>query len=198
MSEEKVGRELNDEEKKALLHIARKSIECAVAQEPTPQFNYDFAVFREKRGAFVTLHRQGQLRGCIGYVFAYHPLIETIQETAQAAALRDPRFPPVTTKEIPELDIEISVLSPLREIHDIKDIKVGTHGIYIKRDFNSGLLLPQVATQYNWQHQEFVEQTCLKAGLSQNAWQNEDTQIYIFSAQVFGEDDFSDIKNPHK
>ena len=104
---------------------------------------------------------------------------------AEAAALRDPRFPPVNEKELPDLEIEISVLTPLKKIADVSEIEVGKHGIYIKKGWNSGLLLPQVATEYGWNRQTFLEHTCQKAGLPSNAWKEKGTEIYIFSADIF-------------
>jgi len=104
---------------------------------------------------------------------------------AEAAAFRDPRFSPVKEKELPELDIEISVLTPLKRIKDVNEIQVGTHGIYIKKGWSSGLLLPQVATEYGWDRQTFLDHTCQKAGLPSTAWKEKDTEIYIFSADIF-------------
>ena len=187
MSSENFDRALTAEEKSALLRIARNAINNAVGNAGVADEPIDFPVFHEKRGAFVTLHNDGALRGCIGYVLAYRPLVETVREMAVAAARRDPRFAPVDSKEVPALQIEISVLSPLHEIDDISDIQVGVHGLYIQRGYNSGLLLPQVATEYEWDRITFLQQTCRKAGLNEEAWQQDDTVIQIFSAQVFAE-----------
>jgi AmmeMemoRadiSam system protein A len=140
---------------------------------------------KENRGAFVTLQKRGQLRGCIGYIEGHGPLHNTIKEMAEAAAFRDPRFSPVKEKELPELDIEISVLTPLKRIKDVNEIQVGTHGIYIKKGWSSGLLLPQVATEYGWDRQTFLEHTCQKAGLPPAGWKEKDAEIYIFSADIF-------------
>jgi AmmeMemoRadiSam system protein A len=104
---------------------------------------------------------------------------------AEAAAFRDPRFTPVTEKELSDLDIEISVLTPLKKITDVREIEIGKHGIYIKKGWLSGLLLPQVATEYGWDGETFLENTCMKAGLPTTAWQDKDTEIYIFSADIF-------------
>lgn len=188
MKEEKnVGIDLglSEEEKKTLHHIAKTVIENKLKGKPVPEFKIDSPILKENRGAFVTINKRGQLRGCIGYIEAYKPLHRTIEEMAEAAAFRDPRFPPVTERELPELEIEISVLTPLRRINDIKEIEVGKHGIYIKKGWHSGLLLPQVATEYDWDRQTFLEHTCLKAGLPTNSWKDEDTEIYIFSADIF-------------
>ena len=112
----------------------------------------------------------------------------TIEETAQAAAFNDPRFPPLIREELKDLSIEISVLTPLREIRDINEIEIGVHGIYLIKGFYSGLLLPQVAAQYKWDRLTFLKETCHKAGLPSDAWKDKDTVIYIFSADIFGED----------
>lgn len=189
MLHENHHRLLSAEEKRALLHIAKSAIEWAVKGGDKPRFDYEFAVFGEARGAFVTISERGQLRGCIGFVLAIKPLAETVFEMAVAAAQRDPRFPPVAEDELARLEIELSVLSPLRTITDISEIQVGVHGLYIKSNMHSGLLLPQVAEKYGWSREQFLEQTCIKAGLPQAAWRDDNVQIEIFSAQVFGEGD---------
>jgi AmmeMemoRadiSam system protein B/AmmeMemoRadiSam system protein A len=185
--EKKVGVDLGltDNEKKTLHHIAKTVIENKVKGKVVPEFKIDSPLLKENRGAFVTINKKGQLRGCIGYIEGHGPLHKTIEEMAEAAAFRDPRFPPVREKELPELEIEISVLTPLRRITDVNEIEVGKHGIYIKKGWFSGLLLPQVATEYGWDRQTFLEHTCQKAGLPSSAWRDKDTEIYIFSADIF-------------
>ena len=153
--------------------------------KPMPSLEGETRKLQEKRGAFVTLKRKGQLRGCIGYTQAFKPLSQTIMEMAQAAAFQDPRFPPLAKNELGDLDIEISVLTPFRSIQDIKDIEVGKHGLFIERGGYSGLLLPQVATEYHWDRQTFLEHTCLKAGLPKDAWKDKNTKIQVFSAEIF-------------
>lgn len=180
---------MNKDEKIFLLHLARKSIENAVANLSQSFPESPFQILNEKRGAFVTLHKGGYLRGCIGFVEAYKPLIETVWEMAEAAALQDPRFPPVSSDELDEIEIEISVLSPLRKISNPDEIKVGEDGILIKKGFYSGLLLPQVAVRYNWDNITFLEETCLKAGLERDEWK-EDAEILAFTAEIFSEKDF--------
>nr|MBP7886610.1 AmmeMemoRadiSam system protein A [Candidatus Neomarinimicrobiota bacterium] len=138
-----------------------------------------------KRGAFVTLEKHHELRGCIGYILPIYPLYKTVIEMAKAAALDDPRFPPVSPSELKDITVEISVLTVPQKISDPSEIEVGKHGIIIKRGFNQGLLLPQVATDYGWDRETFLEHTCLKAGLPRDAWQDKNTEIQIFSAQVF-------------
>lgn len=187
MNDENLDRQLTENEQNALLSIARKSVEWTVLGGEKPHFDYDFSIFNENRGAFVTLSRNDQLRGCIGFVLAVKPLAETVAEMAAAAAQRDPRFTPVEKNELEELALEISVLSPFKEIDDPSEIKVGVHGLYIKNGLYSGLLLPQVAEKHNWDRLEFLRHTCIKAGLPSDAWQDNDTQLQVFSAQVFGE-----------
>ena len=185
--EKKVGVDLglNEEEKKTLHHIAKTVIENKTRGKPVPDFKIESPILRENRGAFVTIQKRGQLRGCIGYIEGHGPLHTTIEKMAEAAAFNDPRFTPVKEKELPELDIEISVLTPLKRITDVNEIQVGKHGIYIKKGWSSGLLLPQVATEYEWDRQTFLEHTCQKAGLPSNAWKEKETEIYIFSADIF-------------
>ncbi len=185
--EKKVGVDLglNEEEKKTLHQIAKTVIENKARGKTVPDFKVESPVLKENRGAFVTIHKRGQLRGCIGYIEGRGPLHKTIEEMAEAAAFRDPRFTPVKEKELPELELEISVLTPLKKIKDVDEVQVGKHGIYIKKGWYSGLLLPQVATEYGWDRQAFLEHTCQKAGLPSNAWKEKDTEIYIFSADIF-------------
>jgi len=176
---------LTGDEKKTLHRIARSTIEAAVAGKPLPDIVPDTETLKEKRGAFVSLHRQGNLRGCIGYIVAEKPLCQTIKEMALAAAFQDPRFNPLTKDELQDLDIEISVLTPLQQISDINEIEVGRHGLMLLRGHHSGLLLPQVATEYGWDKETFLEHTCMKAGLPTDAWQDKDSKIFIFSADIF-------------
>jgi AmmeMemoRadiSam system protein B/AmmeMemoRadiSam system protein A len=185
--EKKVGVDLglSEQEKKALHHIAKTVIENKAKGKTVPEFKVDSPLLKENWGAFVTIQKKGQLRGCIGYIEGRGPLYRTVEEMAEAAAFRDPRFMPVHEKELPELDIEISVLTPLKKITDINEIEVGKHGIYMKKGPFSGLLLPQVATEYGWDRQTFLEHTCQKAGLPSHAWKDKNTEIYIFSADIF-------------
>lgn len=185
--EKKVGVDmgLSDKDKKLLKKIARESIESIVRGEPLPELKVESEILREKRGAFVTIEKHGNLRGCIGYIEAVQPLHITIKEMAQAAALKDPRFPAVTPEELDDLELEISVLTPLRRIKDTKEIEVGKHGIYMKTGGYSGLLLPQVATDYGWDRLTFLKQTCRKAGLDAECWKRKEVEIYVFSADIF-------------
>jgi len=177
--------QLTEQDKKNLHDIARQSIAAGLEKKPPAPFTDVSGVLREPRGAFVTLHLRGQLRGCIGLIEPVKPLAATIQEMALAAAFGDPRFPPLTIQEFRDIDIEISVLSPLRRIKNVDEIQVGVHGLYICQGSRRGLLLPQVATEYRWDRDTFLEHTCSKAGLSPLAWKDPETQIYVFSADIF-------------
>ncbi|UCG15047.1 MAG: AmmeMemoRadiSam system protein A [Deltaproteobacteria bacterium] len=176
---------LTTEEKGILLNLAREVIKAKSHGEELPKPELSSPALNEPRGAFVTLHKQGKLRGCIGHIRAKQPLAKTVVDMAVAAAFEDPRFPPVDEKELKSLDLEISVLTPLRRISNVKEIEVGVHGIYMIQGSCSGLLLPQVATEWGWDRTAFLEHTCIKAGLPENAWKEKDTEIYVFSADVF-------------
>jgi AmmeMemoRadiSam system protein B/AmmeMemoRadiSam system protein A len=175
-------------EKSELLALARKSVEYAVkerkAYEPTAMSGESL---NQERGAFVTLKESGQVRGCVGYTFAVEPLYMTVRDTATLAALRDPRFAPVSVSELPQLLYEISVLSPLRRVTDIRQIKIGRHGLLIKSENHQGALLPQVPVDQRWDRQRFLEETCAKAGMRPGCWRDENTDIFLFTAVVFGE-----------
>lgn len=185
---ENVPFSLSDREKDELLALARKSVEHAVTNRKSyePPASTTEALNQE-RGAFVTLKKAGELRGCIGYTSAVEPLYRTVRDTATLAALRDPRFPPVSVAELPQLQYEISVLSPLRRVVDVHQIKVGQHGLLMKNGDDEGLLLPQVPVEQKWDRETFLEETCRKAGVSSNCWKSEDTDIFMFTAVVFGE-----------
>lgn len=178
---------LSQADQEILLKVVRASIEAHLQGQAAPPVKDAPPHLREPRGAFVTLHRQGRLRGCIGSLEPIKPLIDTIQEMAVAAAFRDPRFQPLQSSELADLEIEISVLSPMQLITSTDDIEVGKHGLYMVRGFQRGLLLPQVATQYGWDRLTFLEQTCHKAGMPPDAWKNPITQIYIFRAEIFAD-----------
>jgi AmmeMemoRadiSam system protein A len=183
----KVGIDLGftEEEKKILKDIARKTVEAVVRGKKPPEFKDVPEKLKEPYGIFVTLTKHGNLRGCIGHIIADEPLYKICQEMAKAAALNDPRFNPVSEKELSDIEIEISVLTPMEKVKDFKDIIIGRDGLYIRRGYYSGLLLPQVATDYGWNVEEFLEQTCVKAGLPEDAYKLKDTEIYKFSAQIF-------------
>jgi AmmeMemoRadiSam system protein A len=178
---------LSTADKQLLLQTARDSIAAQFTGKAAAPVETASTVLKEPRGAFVSLHRQGQLRGCIGYIEAVKPLLETVREMAPAAAFNDPRFRPLGREELADLEIEISVLTPMRLIQSTDEIEVGQHGLYIIRGLSRGLLLPQVATQYNWDRLTFLEQTCAKAGLPPDAWKDPSAKIYIFGAEIFAE-----------
>ena len=178
---------LTDDEKQALLRIARASILAELTGKKPPAAKGQGAL-EEKRGAFVCLKRRGRLRGCIGFIEARKPLARTVEEMAVAAALQDPRFPPLREEEMKEISLEISVLTPLRKTADVGQIEVGTHGLYVRKGSRAGLLLPQVATEYGWDRDTFLKETCRKAGLAPDAWRDPETEIYLFSADVFGDE----------
>ncbi|MCL5071779.1 MAG: AmmeMemoRadiSam system protein A [Actinobacteria bacterium] len=178
---------LNDEQKKVLLEIARKTIENAAIGKNPPDFDIDDPVLNIKSGAFVTIHNKKNLRGCIGNIVAQIPLWKTIEKMAIEASMHDPRFPSLSPKELGDIDIEISVLSPFKKITDINEIEVGKHGIFIKQGFYQGLLLPQVATDYGWNRTQFLEYTCQKAGLGRECYKEKNCEIFIFSATIFSE-----------
>ncbi len=179
---------LAEDEKQALLRIARASIQAKLAGKKPPAAKGQ-GTLEEKRGAFVCLKKRGHLRGCIGFIEAKKPLVRTVEEMAVAAALQDPRFPPLREEDLKEISLEISVLTPLRKVADVSEIEVGTHGLYVRKGHRAGLLLPQVATEYGWDRDTFLQETCHKAGLAPDAWRDPGTEIYLFSADVFAEDE---------
>ncbi len=183
---DKVNNNLSETEKRKLLLIARESIVNQVKGSQVPKFDITDENLKEKRGCFVTIKIGGRLRGCLGQFTSDKPLYHLVKEMAIAAATRDPRFYPLESDELDKIVLEISVLSPLKKIESIEEIEVGRHGLYIEKNFYRGVLLPQVAVEYDWDRSTFLEQTCIKAGLEKNDWK-EETDIYIFSAEVFGE-----------
>jgi AmmeMemoRadiSam system protein A len=182
-----MANQLTKEEKKTLLKLARDTIVSYLRDGKAAGLPKAEGLLAEKCGAFVTLHKKGELRGCIGNMVGYRPLVETVREMAIAASTQDTRFRRVSLAEMGDIDIEISVLSPLKRIKDTSEIEVGTHGILMRNGYHQGVLLPQVATEYGWDREEFLAHTCLKAGLPTEAWRDEGTVIEIFSAEVFGE-----------
>jgi AmmeMemoRadiSam system protein B/AmmeMemoRadiSam system protein A len=179
--------DLTKEDKIYLLRLARSVIQAVTSGETYHAPPAPSEIIKEPRGAFVTLNENGQLRGCIGYIEAIKALGTTVEEMAEAAALNDWRFPPVRAEEVPKLHIEISVLSPVFTITDPSTIVVGTYGLIITRGNNRGLLLPQVATDWGWDRETFLDQTCVKAGLPEGCWRQKGTRIEGFTAEVFSE-----------
>jgi len=192
--------QLNEAEQWQLLYWARKALEAAVRHhvvpEPTPDAGDLKGPLREHRGAFVTLRKDHELRGCVGSVEPAMPLYETVRECAVAAALRDFRFPPVRPDELPVLHLEISVLSPLFDI-EVDHIEVGRHGLLISHQGHRGLLLPQVAVEWNWDRDQFLEATARKAGLPQDAWRR-GARIQAFITQVFAEGAHAARRDPQR
>lgn len=175
------------EDQLLLLQLARNSIQVTIQKgRRLPVVESLSPILREKRGVFVTLWSEG-LRGCIGFPYPIKPLAEAVQEAAIGAALQDPRFPPVRSEELPRLEIEISVLTQPKAL-DPSKLKVGVHGLIVSRGGRSGLLLPQVAMEYGWNAETFLAQTCVKAGLPEDAWRK-NADLFAFEAQVFGESD---------
>lgn len=178
---------LNEKQRKKILEIARDSIGFYMKNKKLSEFTVEDEVLKQKKGAFVTLTINGQLRGCIGRLVADTPLYKVVNEMAVEAAFDDGRFSPLSASEFEKVKVEISVLSLFKKIESLDEIEVGSHGLLIRKGFNSGLLLPQVATDYGWNRQEFLENVCYKAGLDKDAYKK-GAEIHIFSAEVFGEE----------
>ncbi|MCM8797243.1 MAG: AmmeMemoRadiSam system protein B [Candidatus Omnitrophica bacterium] len=179
---------LNAEQKKRLLEIARKSIELYLREGKRLELQEKDPVLTRKTGAFVTLHERGELRGCIGNMSATEPLYLMVRDMAIEAAVGDPRFSHLKLSELKDVDIEVSVLSPLERIDSPDKIQLGLHGVLVRRGFNSGVFLPQVATETGWSKEEFLSYLCShKAGLPADAWKDKSTELYIFTAEVFSE-----------
>jgi len=181
---------LTQADKQTLLKIARESIESYLKNKKISQFDDVSERLQQPQGVFVTLNKDGQLRGCIGRIIEEkEPLYEVVSEMALAAALEDPRFVPVKLEEMKEIEMEISVLSPLKKIKDpFKEIEIGKYGVLVQKGFNSGVFLPQVATENNWDLEMFMGELCEhKAGLAREDWKKPGIDIYIFSAEVFSE-----------
>lgn len=178
---------LNSSDKDALLKFARLTLEARLKKMKAPGLNALSDEMLLRKGAFVSLHRNNELRGCIGQIYPEQELYRVVQHCVLNAALEDGRFSPVTLDELRDLEIEISVLSPLHRIQSIEEIELGLHGLYMVQGPYRGLLLPQVATECGWDRIEFLEHTCLKSGLPRSAWQDPKTIIYIFEAEIFSE-----------
>jgi AmmeMemoRadiSam system protein A len=180
---------ITNEQRMNLLRLARQTIASRLGHKDGDSIaiNLDDEILREKYGVFVTIHINGSLRGCIGYIIGYIPLVDAIREMAISAAFKDPRFAPLSVSEYPLIDIEISVLSPIENVENINDIVVGRDGLIMRKGGASGLLLPQVATEYKWTLDQFLEHTCLKAGLPQGEWKKGLVEIQKFTAVVFNE-----------
>lgn len=174
-----------DEERLALLQLARDAVTAFVTGLPAP-VPERAPVMERCAGVFVSLHKERDLRGCIGHVEQDQPLARLVARCAVAAASADPRFPAVTPSELAALHIELSILGPLERIAGPADVEIGRHGLVVEHGWSRGLLLPQVAVQWQWDSETFLCQTCHKAGLPRDAWKNEAT-LWRFEAEVFGE-----------
>jgi len=178
--------ELTKEEQKRLLQIAKETVEAYVKTRKTPEFSNEYPVLEKHFGAFVTIKKHGQLRGCIGRFQPDIPLYQVVIEMAVSAATEDHRFYPITEDELDELEYEISALSTLKKVDSWKDIQINKHGVQIRKGLRSGVFLPQVATENNWDLDTFMSVLCQqKAGLPVDCWKDSETEIYVFTAQVF-------------
>jgi uncharacterized protein len=177
---------LSNEDWLALAEIARRAISSAVIERSIPEFLVPGGALSERRGAFVSLYRGGNLRGCVGQVENPGPLAEVVARSAINAALNDDRFPPIVAAEIDQLQIEISALSPLEPI-SLEGIIAGQHGLLVARGTFRGLLLPQVAAERSWTARRLLEETCVKAGLEREGWRDPATEVYGFTAEIFSE-----------
>lgn len=182
--------QFNRQDRNALLKLARQSVTNFVTGAGQVKISDDLKRFAQAQGAFVTLTKQGQLRGCVGNIMAEKPLVETVRDMAVAAASQDPRFKPVTSQELSQLRIEISVLSPVKRIQDAGAIVLGRDGVIISDGKgHQGIFLPQVAQETGWSKEEFLRELCVqKAGLPADAWKDPDVSLYTFTAEVFGEE----------
>ncbi|MGD9497149.1 MAG: AmmeMemoRadiSam system protein A [Armatimonadota bacterium] len=179
--------ELSKSQQQRLLKLARDTIRQWVGERTLPELPTDDPCFEEPRAVFVTLHKHGQLRGCIGTLEAREPLAAAVRSSAVSAATQDPRFPPVSPDEVDELEIEISVLSPLHRIRSIDEIEIGKHGVVVSDALRRGVFLPQVAVEQGWDCPTMLNYLCAhKAGLPANAWRH-GAQLYTFTCQVFSE-----------
>ena len=176
--------QLSEQDRETLLQIARDSVHAHLAGEMLKLSAVSSGDLAEPRGVFVSIHQGRELRGCVGKIESRKPLYESVSECAISAASQDPRFSPLQLSELPEAKFEISVLSSIQEVTDPATIQVGIHGLIVSRGNTRGLLLPQVAVQYRWSREQFLEETCRKAGLPAAAWKQGAT-IHSFTAEVF-------------
>jgi AmmeMemoRadiSam system protein A len=170
------------------LRAIAETVVAAIARGENPDIPEppeDDLELHAPRGAFVTLKIRGKLRGCIGTVTPAFPTWRAVREMAEAATSRDPRFPPVRPDEVDGVDIEVSILDPMKPVTDPADIEIGRDGLCIKRGIANGLLLPQVPTEQGWDRETFLKHTCLKAGLPEDAWRDDDVELMSFRAEVF-------------
>ncbi len=179
---------LNQEQRRTLLRVAREAVGAAVHGKSYQPEVADPELQRPG-AAFVTLKKHGELRGCIGTIEAREPLVVNVAHMACASATEDYRFPPVQPAEAPELTIQISVMSPPERVADVNTIEIGVHGCIIEQGGNRGLLLPQVPVEWGWDREEFLDHTCMKAGLPRGSWRTGECKLFTFAAEVFGEEE---------
>jgi AmmeMemoRadiSam system protein A len=183
---------LNEEEQQTLLRLSRFALDKWTEEKKYPS-EKDMLLYtitpnlEQKAGVFVSLHKLGELRGCIGYVTGTTTIVQAVIENTINAASKDSRFPPVEMEETQMVDIEISVMTPLTLVKDIETIEVGKDGLVIEKGFHKGLLLPQVAVEWGWDKYEFLESACRKAGLPLDAYEKKDVKIFRFRAQICSE-----------
>jgi len=179
---------LTIQQKQRLLEIARESISTYLKTGQNSQINESDPVLNQKMGAFVTLHQHNELRGCIGNLVGSRPLYLTVRDMAVEAAVHDPRFPALSLSELKDVEIEISALSILEKVASAEKIELGKHGVLVRRGNQSGVFLPQVATETGWSKEEFLNNLCTqKARMAANAWKDKETELYVFTADVFSE-----------
>jgi hypothetical protein len=171
-----------EQEKKELLALAQNAITGYVTNGKVPEMETKNTKFKTDGAVFVTIKEKGSLRGCIGHIQAVMPLYQSIIKNAVAACSSDPRFPPIKKEELKDMEIEVSILSPFVPLIDVRNIQVGKHGLYIIKGMQSGILLPQVATELGWDRDAFLEHVCIKAGLPKDAWKN--AELYTFTAEI--------------
>lgn len=185
MSEDRL---LTAEDGEQLLTLARETVRCKLLGGKSPSLKTDNERLKCLCGVFVTITSRGELRGCIGYIEGIKPLIDLVQDCAIQAGFHDDRFGPLAKEEYPNLAFEISVLTPLVQVEDLSEIVVGQHGLLISSHGQSGLLLPQVATEQGWDRDTFLAHTCMKARLPWDEWKNPRAEVYRFEAQIFSEE----------
>ena len=181
--------QLTEPDQQRLLHIARNAVRAYLSAQPPRLADVPAGGLTEPYGVFVSIHKGVELRGCIGNIHPAGPLYRSAAECAIAAAVGDPRFMPLMLADLPAVEFEISVLSAMQRVQDIREIEIGKHGLLIQKKSAHGLLLPQVATTYGWDRERFLQETCKKAGLQSDDWKG-DATIQCFSALVFGEKQF--------
>ncbi|MGC8766081.1 MAG: AmmeMemoRadiSam system protein A [Brevinematia bacterium] len=186
---------ISKDQKKAILKLARLSIESIFNSSLKQELEKQKKIVEKigiHGGVFVTLTKNKELRGCIGYIYPIKPFPQLVVDAAISSATKDPRFDPLEKEEINQIEIEISILSEPKKIESISEIEVGKHGLIVRRGPFQGLLLPQVAIEHNWDKITFLQYTCIKAGLSPNDYKKEDTEIFVFTAEVFSESHLED------